>query len=65
MKEKLYRRIAIAIGSITYDETADGKILSDMKDLLEEILDMMDSSQIIVVDRVDCMGMEDDNHEAV
>lgn len=65
MKEKLYRRIAIAIGSIAYDETADGKILSDMKDLLEEILDMMDSSKIIVIDHVEYAETEDDEHEAV
>lgn len=65
MKEKLYRRIAIAIGSITYDETADGKILSDMKDLLEEILDMMDSSQIIVIDHVEYAETEDGEHETL
>lgn len=52
-KQNLYRRVAVALGSIKYGVCSDTEALNDMATLLEEILDLMDTSRIIVIDHVD------------
>ena len=51
--QDIYRRVAVALGSIQYGVCSDSKALDDLATLLEEILDLMDTSRIIVIDHVD------------
>lgn len=51
--QDIYRRVAVALGSIQYGVCSDSNVLDDLATLLEEILDLMDTSRIIVIDHVD------------
>lgn len=66
-KENLYRRIAVALGSISYGVCSDTDALNDLANLLEDMLDQIDAGKLIVIEHVDYVDCtkEDENHEAV